>query len=323
MKTLSTLQFQDQLTQAAALPSWCKYKLLSAEKILHFVHKDCEIVSQQVRYNYPNPSRFFSNPFIIDLLEIQQNRHSAIPFSISSSQMFMCFMLEGSFTINRTDDQLTIPHNTFQFCILGADNYRLELLPGRHVALLFTIDPEWLKRAFTITKKKEFKNIFKEYKSHERPFMLSNPCPLSPVIAEWLSTIYLYIPTTMIITGVGIFLSPILDHYHQVMIRGKYSLAEEIKLYLDENFHSKNLNVEMLAKAFNETRQKLRRNFKNKYDVNIHEYYTSLRIKFALEHIDSGELLCDFYDTVGYRSTAALRSALKRSGYRVKSDRSD
>lgn len=275
-----------------------------------------EIICQQYPFHPTGKQLLCFNPFVIDLTEIRQKYDAAIPFTIKGSQLLICFMLEGSFLIKGKDEQLSLAHNTVQFCMLGPADYFLEVKAGHQIVLIINIDLAWLKQFFK--KEKAVMDIVRLFKAEQPHFRVSAPCRMSPVIHKWLSDIYNYSEHKFPIIDaiLRISLSQILIHYNKVITNGEFSLAEEIKLYIDQNYDNPNLNLEMLANAFKETRQKLRRHFKSKYGLNIRQYYISLRVKHARQSLRLwGGPLTDIYKRVGYRNVSSLRSALKKADY--------
>lgn len=322
MKTLGTLQFKGNAFTLGELPPWSRYTLHYANEELHYPMNAGEIVCQRYHFHPTGNERLWFNPFIIDLTQIQQKCDATIPFSIEERQLLVSFVLDGSVLINSKDEQLSLAHNTFQFCMLGPGDYYLELPAGHHTVLIINIDLAWLNKFFK--KEKVVREIVRQFKSGEQHFQVSPPCRMSPIIREWLSDLYNYSENRfpIIDANLRLSLSQILVYYNKINTAGEFNLAEEIKLYIDQNYNNPNLNVKMLAEMFNGSRQKLRDHFKRKYGLNISEYYTHVRIKharYAIRYWRSS--VTEVYESVGYRSASSLSYVLKKSGYRRQSGR--
>lgn len=318
MQTLSTLQFQGQ---PAARPTLCKYNLHYSQTLQY---RSADIVSQHYHFNPEGVEKQWSYDFIINHTEVQQKTHTRIPFSIASKQLLLFFMLEGSCILHGKEGQpLSIAQNTFQFCMLQPGEYHLEVAAGYHIVSVISIENRWLRKCCQWAA--PILQILRQFIDEKQHARISAPCRLSPIVRKLLSDVYRSAShRDAIEDNLRASISSAIGFYHKVITEGDLTLAEELKLYIDQNYHNPDLNLEMLTEMFNETPQKLNTHFKSKYGQNVSEYYTHVRIKHARYELRFwGGSVAGIYKSVGYRSAESLRSALKKSGYRRKSDRSD
>lgn len=310
---MNTLKFKGPSSLLTELPFWSKYTLSHAEKRTHCLVKDGEIISQLFHIDPPPGSRLINYSFSVDLIEIQQKTDALIQFSTDSRHIYICFVVNGNLAMRQADGVRPLRHNTFQFLSLASDVYGLELTAGYHAALVVSVQHEWLEEWFKDLK--TIRTLVAEFIAEEQPFQASAPCTMGPIIRKWLSGIYncqdfnlFYIDGNLKLT-----LTRIIYHYDKTIREGEVSLAEEVKLYIDENFCDPDLKVEMLAEKFNVTRQTLRNHFIKKYGVNVREYYIALRVEYVMELRKFRNVsLNDIYESVGYADVSSLRTAIKK-----------
>lgn len=313
MNTSGTFKFKGHTFLATKPSFWSKYTLSFVEKRTHHLMTDSEVVTQLFRIDPRPGSVLINRSFSVELLEIQQRSDGLIPFSKDSKSIFVCFQLSGHLTIRKSDRSLPLLHNHFQLCTLAPGEYELQLAAGYHAALIIHLEPEWLEEWFSHLNL--IRDIAEQFKSAETTFQSSVPCRMSPVIRKWLSSIY-NCPDTDIIYIDGnlkLTLSRIITHYDKTIREGEAGLAEEVKLYIDQNFCDPDLKVEMLAERFCVTRQTLRNHFIKKYGVNVRAYYIGLRVKYVNELRQfNNSPLEDLYKNVGYSDVSSLRAAMKK-----------
>ncbi|VTP91605.1 helix-turn-helix transcriptional regulator [Sphingobacterium daejeonense] len=287
------------------LAKQCRYPLPFAQKRYHYKLREVELVSQQSSYN----------PFFIDLVEIDVDASTYIPFTIHDKQIYMYFMLKGSLLyMNAAKKPIikTYP-NTFLMSYYDKSEYFAYAEEGEHIALVLSIDPEWIGSIH-----QEYRNIqriLNRFISGKRPYETMNQCRMDRKVQRWLFQIYSYSQDNKgaLDGNLRKYVSLLLEYYDSMLEDQESDIAFKVKTFLDGNYCDVRLNVKYLADHFHMTGRTLLNIFKKQYHVSIQQYYTDLRMEKASSLLDQeGVTIKDIYMEVGYTDERTFRYALER-----------
>ena len=99
----------------------------------------------------------------------------------------------------------------------------------------------------------------------------------------------------------------------------RYTEMEEVKKYLDSNFHQK-IRIEDLCFLFNTNKTTLSAKFKDVYGVSIIEYINKNKIEYAKQLLTDGTPITEITDILNLSSVHYLTSLFKRYTGRTPSE---
>ncbi|WP_293886129.1 MULTISPECIES: hypothetical protein [unclassified Sphingobacterium] len=196
-------------------------------------------------------------------------------------------MLEGECSYGgiSEDDPIYSFTDIFQVGCLASGKYEVVCQPGTNVGLILIVDMEWLLR-ITVSYR-HIQQVLERYNaSNIRPELLCQ-LEVDKHVKRWLRKIYMYSKRNMgaIDGNLRKYVSYILEHYDSLLGQ-QLDLAEQVKLYLDEEFLNKDLSMGYLASRFYTTKRTLYNHFRRRYRMTIPVYYTNLRMAYALQLMD-------------------------------------
>ncbi len=288
-----------QKTVLDKLPLWCKYSLKAVNNPHFFSWKQAEIVSQQINHH----------TFFIDLVELRVKQDFVIPFKITEKNLSLIFVLEGEATFYTDEDKHinVIRNNSFLISIFNKGKFRLKTEAGHHIFLLINMDPEWIeKKLKRLTHIQKIVNIFNK---EENSYHLLLQYRINRQIKSWLKKVINYPKQNQetIDSTLKTYVSHILKYYNE-RVKSRNALAEQVKVYIEENFTDSTLSVSLLADMFCVTRFTLLNHFKRKYGISIQKYYTTLRMEKSQELKNSGLSPNEIFEKVGYTDVRSYRS---------------
>lgn len=313
MKTLYSLHFQrnqtkKQILNIDDLPDWCSHPLKYSKENVLYSNDEFDILQQYLNFK----------PFFIDVVEINSYKNLKCQFRIHGRQAFMFFMLDGNLKFVDVADRL-IAH-TLEKCFLMSyydeGIYNMEVSNGKTLALIITIDPEWLKKVTA-----EYNHIYRfmaEFDDKSIPYLAMYQGKIEKNVRRWLHKVY-----HGQLQDVGLFdallrenMTHLLKHYNN-LLEG-FWLAFDIRRYILDNVTDENLGIDMLCEYFKLSKRALSYMFKQAFTVSIVTYINNRRQEFAENLMrEQGLTVSQVYMLVGYKDEGTFRYHYNR--YRNKS----
>lgn len=290
-------------TVLSSLPDWCTYTMPTAKCRLYYLWNGTGILSQQLNYT----------PFFTEMIEVDIEENTHIPFVVEDRQILLLFMMSGEVTFLAPDGNpiVTLGNNTFMISEFGSGRYSFEAEKGKHIGFLVNIQREWFEKMEV-----EFPTILTRIREEQaNPFHMLPQHRIGKTIKNWLKKIYEYSETNIgaVDGNQRKYICFILAYYDTRISEGNSMLAEHLKQFVEENYLDPELNVQSIADHFYLTRQTLRNHFYRKFNRNIQEFLTSLRMQRAQRLIDEEGLDKNkVFDQVGYLDYSSFRKAYKR-----------
>jgi len=284
------------------LPEWYSYPLKYSQENILYHNANFGILRQYFNYK----------PFFVDLIEINANTDFDFNFEIHGKQMFMFFMLEGDMEFYDSSHQLVAHtlNNNFLMSYYDSDMYSAKVYKGKSLALVITIDPEWLEKVST-----EYKNIYRilEEFNGTNPYQAMYQGKIDRNMHRWLRKVY-----SSQKQDIGVFdgflrmhMALMLKHYDRLL--DSHWLAFDIRGFILENLTDENLGIEMLCNNFSLTKRALRYQFMQTFGENILTYCKYRRMELADQMIRTNNLtISEVYMLVGYKDESTFRYHFNR-----------
>ncbi|QQD14403.1 helix-turn-helix domain-containing protein [Sphingobacterium sp. UDSM-2020] len=290
--------------QSLNISGWCRYLLpFAKERRLHKT-TELQLFSQHSIHN----------PFFIDLIDIEVEGPSYIPFVVHDRQLFMCFTLSGSLlyvTENRRPIVRT-QANTLMMSYYDKGSYFAYAEEGKHILLVVSMHLDWIK---SITQ--DYKNIqciLQRFTHSKRLFETMYMRRMDRKIQRWLYKIYSYSRDNKgaLDGNLRKYISLLLEYYDKALEDQDNDIAFEIKTFVEANYRDTRLSTKFLSDHFNMTERTLTNIFKRRYHLSVQQYYTDLRIEKAINLMDQESIsIKDVYMKVGYTDERTFRYALE------------
>ncbi|MCT1531352.1 helix-turn-helix domain-containing protein [Sphingobacterium daejeonense] len=282
-----------------------RYPLPFAQVKPHYKDPDAELFSQQLD----------DEPFFIDLVEIEVQESTYIPFDIHDKRIYLYFMLKGSllYTTDTKKRIIKTQPNTFLMSYYDTGRYYAHAEPGEYIAFVVSMDTEWIE-----TKHQKCQNlqyILDRFKKGHLSYETMNLCRMDRKVQRWLYKIYSYSKDNAgaVDGNLRKYVSLLIEYYDNVLEDQWGDIAFKVKDFIDANCCDIRLNVKYIANHFHLTTRTLLNIFKARYHVSVQQYYTELRIEYALRLMkQKGIGIRDVYMEVGYTDERAFRYALER-----------
>ena len=297
---------------SGGLPDWCRYSLPFAAERRSYSTPQLELFSQQLN----------NSPFFIDLVQLKATSPVSIPFDIADKrQLFFFFMLQGRliYCDDRYKPIIKTRANTFLMSYYDKGRYYAYADEGVHIALSISILPEWIESMHQNCY--HLQHIIHRFRNEKYPFEAMHQCRIDRKIHRWLYKIYSYSQTKNIgaIDGNLRKYTSYLLEYYDALGDPNQDLIYKVKVYIQSHYRDVDLNVKSLAARFCVTERSLLNLFKKRYQMSVQQYYTELRIEYALLLMNQQMLpVKDVYMKVGYADERSFRFALAR--YRKQRD---
>lgn len=185
MRTPYTLHFKEQLVieltpENHDLPGWCQYPLIFTQQNRLYETDYFKVLLQT----------FNHRPFYIEIVEVFADKPFDFQFEIKEKQVFLFFMLNGDIEFYGHPNQLIAKtlENNFLMSFYDVGKYTAAVGKGKQIALVVTIDPEWLEKVGA-----EYRNILRiltEYRKAIRPYQAMYQGKIDRNIHRWLRKVY-------------------------------------------------------------------------------------------------------------------------------------
>ncbi len=228
-------------------------------------------------------------------------------------QVFLFFMLNGDIEFYGHPNQLIAKtlENNFLMSFYDVGKYTAAVGKGKQIALVVTIDPEWLEKVGA-----EYRNILRiltEYRKAIRPYQAMYQGKIDRNIHRWLRKVY-----TSQKQDIGIFdgflrmhMSMMLKHYDKLL--DNFWIAFDIRDYILENLTDEELGIEILCRKFNLSKRVLRYQFSHNFGENILTFINNKRMILADGLMRNDNLtITDVYMRVGYKDESTFRYHFNR-----------
>ena len=297
---------QNTATKVAVgkLPSWSTLKLFFARQKWLYTWGDVHIVSQQLNHR----------PFFIDLVEINTNKDTKIPFMVNGRQLLLFFMLKGqvSFSTDIGEPIVNARHKSFLMLVYEEGKYYFKTEKGCHMALVISILPEWI--ASISDNLPNLKKLVEIFDSEVHSYTVMNQCKIDRKVSRWLLEIYRSSVNNLGAMDGNLrkYISSILENYNFKIDISQSNLAIEVKRYIQNHYSDSNLNVRFLADYFSVTERTLLNHFKREYNVSVQYCYTNLRMRTAMQLESQGLSVKNIYSQVGYLDEHSFRKTFRK-----------
>ncbi len=308
MKIPYTLRFsgeqhKEKTVASGNLPEWCSFPLEFTQRNILYQSGNFGILRQLFNYK----------PFFIDLVEVNSENPLDFMFEIQNKQVFLFFMLVGDMEFYDSSDRVIARtlENSFLMSYYGSGLYHVKVDKGTHIALVITLDPEWLEKVSL-----EYKNIFRiltEFNKGTNAYQAMYQGKIDRNLHRWLRKVY-----GSQKQDIGIFdgflrmnMTLMLKHYDKLL--DNHWLAFDIRDFILENLTDDNLGIEMLCKHFSLTKRALRYQFMQTFGENILNFIKNKRMELAGKLIrTNGLTVAEVYMQVGYKDESTFRYHFNR-----------
>lgn len=308
MRTPYTLHFKEQLIieltpENDNLPGWSQYPLIFTQQNRLYEADYFKVLLQT----------FNHRPFYIEIVEVFADKPFDFQFEIKEKQVFLFFMLNGDIEFYGHPNQLIAKtlENNFLMSFYDVGKYTAAVGKGKQIALVVTIDPEWLEKVGA-----EYRNILRiltEYRKAIRPYQAMYQGKIDRNIHRWLRKVY-----SSQKQDIGIFdgflrmhMSMMLKHYDKLL--DNFWIAFDIRDYILENLTDEELGIEMLCRKFNLSKRVLRYQFSHNFGENILTFINNKRMILADGLMRNDNLtITDVYMRVGYKDESTFRYHFNR-----------
>ncbi|WP_185212267.1 helix-turn-helix domain-containing protein [Sphingobacterium mizutaii] len=290
--------------QPQDVPDWNRYQLPFAKERLLLKVPELQLFTQKLVHD----------PFFIDLVEINVKEPAYIPFVIHDRQLYMYFMLKGSllYTTEKKRPIVRTQANTLMMSYYDKGSYFAYAKKGKHIALVVSIDPDWIK---SITQ--DYQNIqciLQRFTYSKRLYDTMYLRRMDRKIQRWLYKIYSYSRNNKgaLDGNLRKYISLLLEYYDNALEDQDSDIAFEIKTFVEANYRDTRLSIKFLSDHFNMTERTLTNIFKRRYHLSVQQYYTDLRMEKAITLMDQESInIKDVYMKVGYTDERTFRYALE------------
>lgn len=273
------------------------------DRRLYKMH-ELKLFSQQVVHN----------PFFIDLVEIDVEDPAYIPFVVHDRHLFMYFTLSGSllYTTESKKPIVRTQSNTLMMSYYDKGSYFSYPGKGKHIVLVVSIHPDWIKDIF-----KNYKNIqciLQRFEHSNRLYETMYLCRIDRKVRRWLYKIYSYSRDNKgaLDGNLRKYISLLLEYYDKSLEDQDSDIAFEIKIFVEAKYRDTRLCTKFLSDHFNMTERTLINIFKRRYHLSVQQYYTDLRMDKAINLMDQENTsIKDVYMKVGYTDERTFRYALE------------
>lgn len=306
MKTPFTVHFDKPVLAdytIADLRYWSRLPMSFANERKKYEVKGSEFLIQ----------RAMVRPFYIDLIEICCDTDFIIPFEIEKKQLFLYFMLEGEIlcTTKNNNPISCTKSNYFLISCYDKGQYLAKAPPGKHTALVVTIQPEWLEKLSSTYP--HLNHILYEF--HNGSGTRSMPqARMDKPIRRWIYEVYKGSSKNRSILKsiLRLYISYILEHYDQVLGEQPPDPIYNVLHYLNNNYTGFISNY-ILASKFHITERTLLNRFREEFNTTPHQYCILLRMQLADFLLEtSGKSIEEIYMEVGYSNVNAFRIAYNK-----------